>query len=420
MRKRNTQNTMKKTTLATKEARLALWLLTPSLLIVFSIVLFPVFLNFWVSVKPVRLGDLRPPTPLVRERVSQINDDTIEIRYQIRNSNPNKPIERVHITDTLPPRLTLVDLTPPFTLKDSLLSVTLTNLPGKYSESFVHVFHTNKKMVGKDFATLEDEIIYSSPVVRAVSDNILTNFHFTLDNYRTAANAYQLVPAIMRTVFYALFGSLGALMLGLCAALLVNHHFPGRGLVRGLFLFPYVAPIVAVVFVWIFLLDPLSGTINQILVTLGITAKPINFLSSRPTAFLSVIFFDAWRYFPFCYLFILARLKSIPKTYYESAGIDGAGILVTFWYITLPQLKTVMSAIFLLRFIWTFNRFDDIFLLTGGVAGTTTLPIQVYDQAIAAGNIGGGAATSVYLFVMLAFFLVWYSIINRKQIEADA
>jgi multiple sugar transport system permease protein len=131
-------------------------------------------------------------------------------------------------------------------------------------------------------------------------------------------------------------------------------------------------------------------------------------------AMFSVIVFDAWRYFPFAYLFILARLQAVPKPLYESARVDGAGIVRCFFAITLPQLRVVIATIFTLRFIWTFNRFDDIFLLTGGAAGTKTLPIQVYDNAIGRGDIGAGAASAGVLFLLLAIFLAFWLQIAEK------
>ena len=403
---------MLKRTIEAQEARLAVWMLVPSLAVVFSIVIFPVALNFWVSFKPVRLGDLRPPTPIVRERIEILNDEgssVLRLRYQIRNSNPNKPVESMTLNDSYPPRLEPREWPFPFMVSDGAISLTLENMEGGYSQSFDLFFYINGSEAG-----LEDELLDSRPRVTAISDNILSNFRFTSDNYRYAISTRRIGSVMLTTILYAVFGSCGALFLGLCAALLVNREFPGRGIIRGLLLFPYVAPIVAVAFVWIFLLDPLSGTVNELLRTFGITRDPVSFLSTRPTALLSAIFFDAWRYFPFCYLFILARLKAIPDVLYESAEIEGAGPLIAFWRITLPEIREIMASVFLLRFIWTFNRFDDIFLLTGGAAGTQTLPIQVYDHAIGAGDIGAGAAASVILFIILTIFLVIFLSTNRE------
>ena len=121
-----------------------------------------------------------------------------------------------------------------------------------------------------------------------------------------------------------------------------------------------------------------------------------------------VILFEAWRYFPFAFLFILARFQAIPREMYEAADVDGASPLQRFWHITLPQLVGILSTLFLLRFIWTFNKFDDIFLLTGGAAGTKTLTVQVYDQAFALADLGAGAAVAVVLFLILAIFMTLY------------
>ena len=121
-----------------------------------------------------------------------------------------------------------------------------------------------------------------------------------------------------------------------------------------------------------------------------------------------MIAFYAWRYAPFAFLFILARLQAIPAPLYESADVDGASPYQKFFRITIPQLSGVIGTLFLLRFMWTFNKFDDVYLLTGGAVGTTTLPIEVYDNAFGRADIGAGAASAVVLFAFLALFLVAY------------
>lgn len=93
---------------------------------------------------------------------------------------------------------------------------------------------------------------------------------------------------------------------------------------------------------------------------------------------------------------------------YEAAEMDGATPLQQFWYLSLPQLLGILSVLFLLRFIWTFNKFDDIFLLTGGAAGTRTLTVDVYEQAFAVSNLGAGAAVAVVVFVVLLSFALLF------------
>jgi len=121
-----------------------------------------------------------------------------------------------------------------------------------------------------------------------------------------------------------------------------------------------------------------------------------------------VILFEGWRYFPFAFLFILARLQAIPDELYQAASVDGASPFQRFFHITLPQLATVLSTLFLFRFIWTINKFDDIFLLTRGQAGTKVLTLKVYDYAFGEFNIGASSAVAMILFGVLSIFLIIY------------
>ena len=142
----------------------------------------------------------------------------------------------------------------------------------------------------------------------------------------------------------------------------------------------------------------------------------INFFGQRPTALIMVTVFAMWGYFPLCFLFILARMQSIPGDMYEAAEMDGASPFQMFWYLSIPQLLGILSVLFLLRFIWTFNKFDDIFLLTGGNAGTRTLTVNVYEQAFAVSNIGAGAAVAVVIFLCLVLFsFVFFRFISREE-----
>jgi multiple sugar transport system permease protein len=109
-------------------------------------------------------------------------------------------------------------------------------------------------------------------------------------------------------------------------------------------------------------------------------------------------------------------MQSIDTDMYEAADMDGASPFQKFWYLSVPQLLGILSVLFLLRFIWTFNKFDDIFLLTGGNAGTRTLTVNVYEQAFAVANIGAGAAVAVVVFVVLLIFsLVFLRYFSKEE-----
>jgi multiple sugar transport system permease protein len=257
----------------------------------------------------------------------------------------------------------------------------------------------------------------------------LLEFNMTLENFRKIFSDPDFVTVLKTTLIYTVGGSLLSILLGFMAALLVHGQFPGRSLLRGLFISPYIAPVVAVTFAWSFILDPQLGVVNWLAVNGGLLTQPIPFFSQRyleldfmgarltlPLALISVILFEGWRYFPFAFLFILARLQAIPDELYHAASVDGASPFQRFYHITLPNLATVLSTLFLFRFIWTINKFDDIFLLTRGQAGTKVMTIEVYDYAFGEFDIGASSAVAMVLFgILLIFILVYFRWMVREQ-----
>jgi multiple sugar transport system permease protein len=254
---------------------------------------------------------------------------------------------------------------------------------------------------------------------------------WTLDNFVGVFTSRGFFEALMTTVTYSVVGTALAIGLGLAAALIVRAPFRGRTLVRASMLLPYVSPVVAVTFVWAVMLDPNLGIVNAFGKDVLGWERAIPFLSQRasevtvlglsfevPTALLTVIFFQAWRYFPFAFLFILARLQAVPSDLDEAARVDGASPFQRFWYVLLPQLAGVIALLAVLRLIWTFNEFDDIYLLTGGGAGTEVVSVGIYNRLIGRGDIGAAAAYSLVLAGLLAIFLFFYFRYFAQRTEA--
>lgn len=240
--------------------------------------------------------------------------------------------------------------------------------------------------------------------------NVIKDFSFRFQDIKN-------MGAAVTSIVYSLLSTVLTLVFGLIAALLLNRPFKGRGLTRAIFLFPYIAPIVSVAFVWRWILDPRpSGVVNDLLMRLGAIDMPIAYLATRGLALLLVISFEAWRYFPFAMLMILARLQAIDDTPYEAAEVDGANNWKKFIYITLPELRYVMGAIFVLRLLWTFNKFDDIFLLTGGGFGTKVMPILTYEFSFRMFNFGKGAAAAmIQLVIVLIFMVVTLRVVMKEE-----
>ena len=400
--------------LARREARLAWSLLLPTLLVVAVVVIVPLLSIFWISFKPIELSDLRPVVPISKEFFRgkpKMVGDPAEIHYKLRNSSRDVSIEDVALEDMIPEGLIIKNLDERCSIVNLVLKCMFGRFPGGYRETVkipvivTPVYFTNFIMPQR-----------TKPRMSGKAENILTNLKFSTANFKLIFDGNEFSQVLYVTLFYTFFGTIGAIIFGLFAALLLNRSFRLQSILRGLFLFPYVAPIIAVAFTWVILFDPFSGSINALLIQMNVIGTPINFFGQKPLALITVTVFEIWRYFPLSFLFILSKMQSVDHEMYEAAEMDGASPFQQFWYLGIPTLFGILSVLFLLRFIWTFNKFDDIFLLTGGNAGTRTLTVNVYEQAFAISNIGAGSAVAVIIFgCLLLFSVLFFRFINRED-----
>jgi multiple sugar transport system permease protein len=252
----------------------------------------------------------------------------------------------------------------------------------------------------------------------------------TLANYQRVLGSSTFWSSLGTTFIYTFGSVVLAISLGLLAAMAVRQPFRGRTFVRAAYLLPYVAPVVAVTFIWKTMLNPQFGIVNVIGQSLLGWDEPIAFLSQArgtwevlgleipvPTALLTTIAFEGWRYFPFAFLFLMARLGAMSGEPEEAALVDGATPWQSFRFIVLPQLLPIIGVLAVLRTIWTFNEFDDIFLLTGGAAGTNVASVQIYNYLTVQRNVGAAAAQSVIMALVLVAMLSVYLLILRRRGE---
>lgn len=256
---------------------------------------------------------------------------------------------------------------------------------------------------------------------------------WTLDNFGQVFGSPGFWSSLGTTLVYTVGATAGSVVLGLIAALALRRPFRGRGLLRAAMLLPYVAPVVAVAFVWEIALSPQYGFVNEWGRTLFGWDDPIAFLSTRsyevgvfgvhfdiPLALLTVIAFEAWRYFPFAFLFLLARLQAVPDSLEEAALVDGATPTQRFRHIMLPQLMPVIALLCVLRFIMTFNKFDDVYLLTGGGSGTDVVAVRVYDFLTSRFDVGAASAQALVLAVVLMVLLGVYFKFFAKKVQEES
>ena len=231
-----------------------------------------------------------------------------------------------------------------------------------------------------------------------------------LDNYVFVGGEPELWASLWRSVVFTVGAVLLQLALGLAAALLLNRAFRGRTLVRSLFVLPYLLPTVVVALVFQWLLNQEYGIANQLLMDAGLIARPINFLGGLSSAMWSLVAASGWQYGSFAVLLILARLQAINPKLYEAARVSGAGPLRCFLDVTLPNLRTTLVVVALLRGIWMFNKFDLIWLLTRGgpLKATETLPVYAYRLAFEEFDFGAAAAACTVMFLVLLIGAVVY------------
>lgn len=224
-----------------------------------------------------------------------------------------------------------------------------------------------------------------------------------LDNYRFVLEDPLFWESFRQALIWTGWSTLFQAVIGVGLAMLLHQPLRGINAFRGLLLFPYIVPTVVIALNWRWLFNSEIGIVNHLLLQAGIIAEPVAWLSTPDMAMASAILLNVWKYTPFVVIVVLARLQTIPTELYDAAKVDGAGALRRFRDITLPQLAEVLAVVVVFRTIWTFNKFEEIFLLTRGGPGTSTynLALYAYDQSIANLRMGVGAAAGVIMLAML-------------------
>lgn len=208
------------------------------------------------------------------------------------------------------------------------------------------------------------------------------------------------------TFFVVLLGYL----VGLALAIILNRNIPMRSLFRALLLLPWVIPAVVGMINWSWLLNDQIGFINTALKSLGIIDSPILFLADYKLIRPTVMLVCTWKTIPFMMITVLSGLQGIPADLYEAASIDGAGFWRSLRHITLPMIKSVSFVCITLSFIWTFNNFENIWLLTGGGPNghTYTLPILSYYTAFYRNNTAYAATIATTILIAMLALCILY------------
>ena len=222
----------------------------------------------------------------------------------------------------------------------------------------------------------------------------------------------------VRNSFVFTFGSeLIRLIIGLPLAFALNRPFKGKRIVQGLILIPFVIPIALSSLAWKWMFDSLYSVINWMLMTAGIIDYPWQWLGEPGLAMTAVIVLNVWRGFPFSAVILLAGLTAVPVEVIEAAKIDGAGPLRRFFYVIAPIVRPILFVGLLYSIVFSFTDFSAVWLLTQGGPYNTThvFGTYAYNIGINAGDIGQGAAITLFMFPLLAIFVIVMLRMLRKD-----
>jgi multiple sugar transport system permease protein len=236
-------------------------------------------------------------------------------------------------------------------------------------------------------------------------------------NFRNAWNQGLMQVSMKNSFFFTISCVVLAFVLGFISALLLNELTRMQSPYRVLIVLPWVISPVIAGFTWRWLLNDQFGYLNAVLIALGIIRQPIIWLGDTRLAFLAIIMAGTWRIFPFVTIMLLAGLQAVSKELLEAAQIDGAGPWQKFVSVTVPQVRSVIVVVVLLDFIWMFNEFGIVQVMTQGGPLNSTMVLPVLIRTLTFKHMRMGTASALSL--MLALILLILSVIYLQMVERE-
>lgn len=221
-----------------------------------------------------------------------------------------------------------------------------------------------------------------------------------LDNYAFVITADPVFwSALINTLILTVGAVILALIFGMIFAELVNHRYPGRGIVRTMFITPFlIMPVVSALTWKNMMLNPVFGVVDYLMQLVRLPA--VDWLAQFPLAAITGIV--VWRWAPFMMLILLAGMQSISDEIREAARVDGVSAIEEFRFIVLPHLNRFIQLGALLGSVYIVQEFDSIYMTTQGGPGTasTNLPFLIYQIAFAKKDVGEASALGVLVVIM--------------------
>jgi len=236
-----------------------------------------------------------------------------------------------------------------------------------------------------------------------------------IGNFTQLIQDYLFIRSVTNTFYYMAGTVPTRIVIGLIVALLLNRAIRGQNLLRAIYFFPVIAPLVTVSLVWMWIYDTNFGILNYLLHFLGFAR--INWLSNTKLAMPAIMLLSIWKTVGWNMLIFLAGLQGIPSQLYEAAKIDGSGNWECFRYITLPLLKPVVLLALVISTINSSQVFDQVYVMTGGGPGysTMTLVQSIYETAFENYKMGYASSMAFVLFtIIMIFTIIQFKTLGRE------
>lgn len=236
--------------------------------------------------------------------------------------------------------------------------------------------------------------------------------------YREVVGSALFWPTVRQTVLFVVGSLVFQYTIGLALAVFFRRSFPLSGLLRGLFLVPWLLPIIVSATTWQWMMDADSGVINRFIGLFG--AQPVWWLNAQHSL-LSVTIANVWLGIPFNLVILYSGLQNIPTDLYEAASLDGANAWRQFWSVTVPLLRPVTAITLLLGFVYTLKVVDIIWIMTLGTGSSQTLATWAYAMAFGKGASSvirysqASVVGTILLLVALAMGFVYLAVQRRQE-----
>jgi multiple sugar transport system permease protein len=236
-------------------------------------------------------------------------------------------------------------------------------------------------------------------------------------NYADLLTSPTLARSLGATASFTFGAVLVQTTLGLAIALALHVPFRGNFLVRSLLIVPWAIPSALGALMWQRFFSSVDGYVNASLRAVGLLEGTIDWFLNPILAMSVVVWVDSWKMTPLYAIIFLAALQAVPKELYESAAMEGATRLQSFWYITLQILRPIIAIVLILRTVLVFQAFDFIYILTSGGPGDSTrvIAFYAYQEAFAFLQRGRGATMSIIIFVLTLVITLIYVRILRSD-----